>query len=450
MIKQIEIRNFKSLKKVDVIVSNLNLLMGLNGMGKSSFIQTLLLLMQSDKLEESVIDLNGILTQIGQGRDALYQYAEEDFIYLHLEFDHDSIEKIFAEYLEKTNQRKTPERFAILREVYSIDGAFDIDALYKRMFVLSGISKATFYNTKDLLVNSNLIIEHKQKNNKAQFEKAIYNAFKWRFLYKKDKDKLVANEKYCKTAMEFFRTQTKKFQYISAGRIGPKDLYDSSSIVVEDKKQLGLLGEFAAHYINVFGQEHIVSEQLYHPKANSTNLLAQVNAWMKEISPGVSINTKYVPEVNKVILDYQFDLLNDKTNSFRPKNVGFGLSYVLPIVLALLTAEEGKIIVIENPESHIHPRGQAELGKLISLAASIGAQLFVETHSDHILNGIRVAVKENLVDKSKVNVMYFEKTTTEKEQFTKIMQIKLDKNGTLSEYPKDFIDEWSNQISKLI
>lgn len=365
MIKQVEIKNFKSLKSADVSVSNLNLLMGLNGMGKSSFIQTLLLLMQSDKLEERVIDLNGILAQIGQGRDALYQYAEDEKIIFELTFDR-------------------------------------------------------------------------------------YPKFTWKFGYQKDKEKLTAEKGYTKEQMSFFRDHTKRFQYIRAERIGPRDIYEASSVVVADKKQLGLLGEYAAYYINVFGQEYEVIEILRHPNANSNNLLAQVNTWMKEISPGVSLNTKYVPEVNKVILDYQFDLINDKTNSFRPKNVGFGISYVLPIVLALLTAEEGKIIVIENPESHIHPRGQAELGRLIALAASIGAQLFVETHSDHILNGIRVAVKEGLVEKSKVNVMYFEKTTTEKEQFTKITQIKVDKNGTLSEYPKDFLDEWSNQISQLI
>ena len=365
MIKQIEIKNFKSIKKADVNVSNLNLLMGLNGMGKSSFIQTLLLLMQSDKLEEGVIDLNGILAQIGQGRDALYQYAEEEKIVFELTFD---------------GQPK----------------------------------------------------------------------YSWRFGYQKDKEKLTAEHGYSKDQMSFFRKKTSPFQYIPANRIGPMDIYEASSVVVSDKKQLGLLGEYAAYYINVFGQEQIVHEQLRHSKASSTNLLSQINTWMKEISPGVSINTKYVPEVNKVILDYQFDLQNDKTNSFRPKNVGFGISYVLPIVLALLTAEEGKIIIIENPESHIHPRGQAELGKLISLAASIGAQLFIETHSDHILNGIRVAVKDNWVDKLKVNVMYFEKTTNEKEQFTKITQILVDRNGTLSEYPKDFLDEWSNQISQLI
>jgi predicted ATPase len=365
MIKQIEIKNFKSIKKADVSVSNLNLLMGLNGMGKSSFIQTLLLLMQSDKLEERVIDLNGILAQIGQGRDALYQFAEEEKIVFELTFE--------------------------------------------------GHPK-----------------------------------FTWKFAYQKDKEKLTAETGYTKDQMSFFRKNTKLFQYISAERIGPRDIYEASSVVVADKKQLGLLGEFAAYYINVFGQEHEVVEKLRHPKANSVNLLAQMNAWMNEISPGVSLNTKYVPEVNKVILDYQFDLVNDKTNSFRPKNVGFGISYVLPIILALLTSEKGKIIIIENPESHIHPRGQVELGKLISLAAQNGAQLFIETHSDHILNGIRVSVKGNNIDMSKVNIMYFDKITSEKEQYSNIKQINIDKNGELSEYPKNFLDEWSNQLLKLL
>lgn len=365
MISHIEIQNFKSLKKVSVSPKNLNLLMGLNGMGKSSFIQVLLLLMQSDKLEQRILDLNGLLVQIGQGRDALYQFAQE--------------EKIVFE----------------------------------------------------------LIFEGQPKYN-------------WKFAYQKDKEKLNAENGYTKDQMNFFRKATKRFQYISAERIGPKDIYEASSVVVADKKQLGLLGEYAAYYINVFGQEYNVLEKLRHSEAKATNLLAQINAWMNEISPGISLNTKYVPEVNKVILDYQFDLINDKTNSFRPKNVGFGISYVLPIVLALLTAEEGKIIVIENPESHIHPRGQAELGKLISLAACVGAQLFVETHSDHILNGIRVAVKDNQIDRNKVNVMFFDKITTEKEQFSNVKQIKIDKNGELNEYPKYFLDEWSNQLIKLV
>jgi predicted ATPase len=339
--------------------------MGLNGMGKSSFIQVLLLLIQSDNLEKKIIDLNGKLAQIGQGRDALYQFAEERSIAFKLTFD----------------------------------GC---------------------------------------------------EPFLWKFPVQSDKEKLTAETAYSRKQMEFLRDKTSLLQYISAERIGPRDIYEASSIVVADKKQLGLLGEFAAYYINVFGLEYIVPEILRKRNAFSDKLIHQLNVWMQEISPGVSINTKYVPEINKVILDYQFELIKQKTDSFRPKNVGFGISYVVPVVLALLTAREGKIIVIENPESHIHPRGQAELGKLIAIAANVGAQLFIETHSDHILNGIRVAVKENHIDKSKVNVMYFDKITTDTEQFSEIIQIKIDKNGELSEYPKDFLDEWANQLMKLV
>ncbi|MBA7546937.1 hypothetical protein ES705_39338 [subsurface metagenome] len=334
-------------------------------MGKSSLIQMILLLLQSDNLEKRIIDLNGTLVQIGQGRDALYQFSNEDFIEFNL---------CFIDYPE----------------------------------------------------------------------------FKWKLNYEKDKDKLTAENGYAKDAMMFFREQTNKFQFISAERIGPQDLYDASSVIVSDKKHIGLSGEYAAYYLNVFGSEYVVNKKIQHNSATSDKLLEQLNAWLGEISPGVRLNTKYVPEINKVILDYQFNLGFGKTNSFKSKNVGFGISYVMPIVLTLLTAERGKTIIIENPESHIHPRGQSELGKLIALSASFGAQLFVETHSDHILNGIRVAVKEDLIAKEDVNISYFDKITTDKEQYSHITQIKIDKQGELSKYPKDFMDEWNNQLLKLV
>lgn len=364
MINRVSVKNFKSLKEVSVETKKLNLLMGLNGMGKSSFIQVLLLLMQSDKLEDRVLDLQGTLINIGQGRDAFYQYAHEDYIEFNLGM-----------------------------------GLFD---------------------------------------------------FRWEFIYQPDKDKLIAKNGYRKDQMSLFRKQTSKFQYINAERIGPEDLYEASSVIVTDKKQIGLKGEYAAYFLNIYGYSFIVSELLRHKKAESNKLIEQINAWMDEISPGVTLNTKYVPEINRVILDYQFNLLHGKTNPFKPINVGFGITYVLPVVLALLTSTPGKIIVIENPESHIHPRGQAQLGRLMALAASNGAQLFIETHSDHILNGIRVAVKEEDILPNDVNITYFDKISSENEQFSRITKIRIDKNGELDEYPKDFLDEWNNQLLKLI
>ena len=186
-------------------------------------------------------------------------------------------------------------------------------------------------------------------------------------------------------------------------------------------------------------------------KAKSNILLHQVDAWLSEISPGTKLNTTNIPGTDLVLLDFQFETIRDYTNRFRPVNVGFGLSYVLPVIVALLTAEKDKLIIIENPEAHLHPRGQAEMGKLIALAAEAGAQLIIETHSDHLLNGIRVAVKEKIMSEQNVALFYFNRMNTEGgEQYSQVTSIKIDRNGEFSEYPKDFMDEWSNQLYKLI
>jgi predicted ATPase len=363
MITEITIKNFKSLKNIKSKLNSLNILTGLNGVGKSSFLQSLLLIMQSTKLEKGIIELRGHLTDIGVGRDALYQFAQSD--------------KIVFELTMNDNQ------------------------------------------------------------------------YLWECNYQKDADFLEAKNNYLSNQITMLQKAAEQFHYINSIRHGPSDIYPISSDV-SDEKQIGARGEYAPYYINLFGNNYIVPETLRHEKATSETLLSQINAWMKEISPGVSLQTEFIPSINIVTLHCQFDYGNNKTNKFLPKNVGSGISYVIPVILILLTAVEGKTIIIENPESHIHPRGQVEIGKLIALAAQNGAQVFVETHSDHVLNGIRVAVKENKVDKEKVNILFFDKETTETEQYAKITSIKIDKNGSLSNYPDNFMDEWSNQLSKLI
>ncbi|MCZ2282175.1 MAG: AAA family ATPase [Bacteroidales bacterium] len=326
MINKIEIKNFKSIKKCEVKVSYLNLLMGLNGMGKSSFLHALLLFKQSN-LESGRFFLNDKYVKIGKSNDAFYQFAEEDFIEFNLEF--------------RDNEKR-----------------------------------------------------------------------EWRFNYIPGNDFLDSNIRLDNEFLNRESFLTGNFQYINAERVGPREIYSTSSSDTLIGKQLGNFGQFAVHFLNLYGNEKISEISLQHPKAKSSSLIHNVDAWLSEISPGVKLNTRDIPGTDQVLLDVQFELSFGLSNPFRPTNVGFGISYVLPVILALLKAEPQKVIIIENPESHIHPRGQAELGKLISLAANIGSQLFIETHSDHLLNGIRVSVKENLVDKSKVNVMYFEKTTT--------------------------------------
>ncbi|WP_252178012.1 DUF3696 domain-containing protein [Endozoicomonas sp. 4G] len=369
MLEYLHIKNFKTLLNDGFPLSQLNIFSGLNGMGKSSLIQTLLLLRQS--YERNVLFSKGLLLKgdyasLGTGRDVLSQESEEEAIC----------------FTVKWSEREAATAFV-----------FDYAA------------------KSDLLP-----VQGRVSVDKAE-ELSLFN---------------------------------RNFQYLSADRVAPKSHHELSEFHINELNSLGNRGEYTVHYIADHADQPLENKALIHPTAVSNDLLANIDAWMSEIAPGLKVKTEALPQYNSASLSFAFVQGNQTTNKFKPQNVGFGLSYVLPVISSILRARVGDLLIIENPESHLHPAGQAVMGRLCTLAAQSGIQLIVESHSDHFLNGVRVAIKENLASKETVSLFFLERENKGSEHASHIRKPKIDDQGRIDEWPNGFFDEWDKQLERLL
>ena len=236
------------------------------------------------------------------------------------------------------------------------------------------------------------------------------------------------------------------FQYLRADRLNPANTYPRSREMSTRRGFLGTRGEYAADYLHQH-QDEPVNPTVWHDPDGLPKLLDQVCAWLGEICPGVRLQATSIELTDLVRIGFQFTQAGQLNSGFRrPTNVGFGLSYVLPIILACLTAKPGSLLLLENPEAHIHPQGQSAMARLTCAAAATGAQVMVETHSDHILNGVRLAVKRQLLQAEDVVLLYFER----EDDGIRIVSPAIGPDGMISQWPQGFFDEWDRSLDQLL
>lgn len=273
---------------------------------------------------------------------------------------------------------------------------------------------------------------------------------KWSFNYNIEADVIEIVPASTSTDTEIYQSSlfNDQFYYLQAERLGPRPYFEMSDFQVRQHRQLGSRGEYTAHFLSIYGDRKILNQELAHNLANSMNLKDQVEAWMGEVSPGTRINLSSSLAMDLMSLQYSYGL----SNLYRPTNVGFGITYTLPILVAILAAEPGTLILLENPEAHLHPKGQAKIGELLALAASssCGVQILVETHSDHILNGIRVAVHDGKLNPQDVQLHYFQRQEKEGQAVTEVISPNMDRNGRIDRWPDGFFDEWDKSLEILL
>lgn len=193
------------------------------------------------------------------------------------------------------------------------------------------------------------------------------------------------------------------FQYVGASRWGGRSLFPKDTFAVEQQHQISQQegqGELVAHFLNKYGRDDV--PDYCEGLSDDKSLLAQTIYWERKISPNVTLQTQAAGNnSDSFVISYGYapaDADMRAIDGLRAENIGFGISYALPVIVALLAAPIGGMVIIENPEAHLHPAGQAEMARLIARVAANGVQVIIETHSDHIITGLQLACKANEKD----------------------------------------------------
>ncbi|MBN2533952.1 MAG: DUF3696 domain-containing protein [Spirochaetales bacterium] len=367
--KKITIENFKCFEYEEINLENLTVLAGVNGSGKSTVIQAILLLKQAQRQELVInintkiipaIVLNGYYFQGGTVKDILFINAAKDIIGFAFENDKDTTIKFVFDIKEKKDART--------------------------------ILCANEINDADI------------------------------------------------TTLDFFHD----FDFISADRFGPRLYHPVSDIGYS----VGKKGEFTPFVISENKNKLLEDEKTYFEKDDKKHtLLTEINKWLSHIIEGAVINAEIVPDANISLLkitNYREDLLDFKS----PVHMPYGASYVLPIIVACLNRNKKGLTIVENPESHLHPSAQSNLGRFFAQMAASGRQIILETHSDHIINGIRLAIKEQIISHNDVVFNFFSKGKNIGEH--DVQSLKASENGKLSHWPPGFLDQYEQDMLKLL
>jgi len=394
-IKNISIKNLKILQDVSLELGNLTLITGVNSSGKSTFIQSLLLLKQNQELIQKISNNKFLI---------------------------DNIQKNFKDENDSKKQL--------------------LDSLKK--------SNSIPWNLNDTYIQ---IGDKKDMFNQVVYDEDIILSIQpedmdeYNYTCKNDDLSLLIETNNTMPLDNTINLFSDEFQYINTDRIQPNTTYLLSDIIVR-KNLIGLNGEYTAHYLDENRHKNLTIKKLKHNKAHTEQFLENVSLWLSEISSGIEVLVKKIISIDRVSLSYRYTFGENTTHEYKPMNVGFGITYVLPIIVAILKSKPNDLLIIENPESHLHPAGQSKIAELCAIASSNGVQIIVETHSDHFLNGVRVAIKKELLKPEDSKVYFFEKE--DETMSTKIHKLNLDKYGNIDKWPKKFFDEWDNKLDELL
>lgn len=228
--------------------------------------------------------------------------------------------------------------------------------------------------------------------------------------------------------------------YISGNRIGQEDiaLYD------EDIK-FGINGEYIFSYFEQNKDIFVENELIKY--AGHKSLDGQLSYWLEFI---LGIRLRVVTEkITDTNITVKFN--SDGLDGLSPFNLGAGNSYLAKILIMGLSCKKGNILIIENPEIHLHPKAQARLSDFFVMLANAEIQVIIETHSEHLINKLRYNIYTSELDKDDA-IIYYKPSIRED-----FITININENGHYQnennqriDFPEGFFDSTLSELLEIM
>ncbi|GAA4339723.1 AAA family ATPase [Flaviaesturariibacter amylovorans] len=463
---RIRAKNFKSLVNIPyTTIKPLTVLSGTNSSGKSSFIQMILLIKQTIDLDSSsypiykdgkyysIRDYVDIIS--GKDKSKALEFAfllsKADFVRFAPVVEK-SIFDSFDDYecevivnFRYSQGAMEVERFSLKYKSDSLenfititnnaDGQLSVES--NNEYFVKGFfefSDSSFSNLKFLsFFPSSFDAETVEVTEGEQTELSLVN---------QNKTTLYVN---LSALRSFFKAFAKNLYYLGPLRVEPKDVYSGSN----DPYNVGNRGENVAESLEKMKDEPVISfwptftDEGVSFNEVSSSLLEVVNFWICDVFGfGKRLYSKSDGD------NYSIFLENHNGVPISIRHVGFGVSQVLPIIVQGLLMSKGGILVLEQPEIHLHPRIQSYLFDFAFSLMLAGKTILVETHSDHFVTRMRRRIAESDSDdlRQLINLSFIKL----KEEGVDIEPLDLNELGALTHFPDEFIERPEVELKAIV
>ncbi|GAK50870.1 SMC domain protein [Candidatus Moduliflexus flocculans] len=442
------LKNFKCFKEVDIDFSKITLLTGANSSGKSSFLYGLLSIFQSDGFPFS-LSPNGKYINMGDFKEISFNNVQENLIEIDIAIDANDIKREpnipdQGQYFFKSTWSFDPEnnmpRLSYLKvseskkwflhfelqaneDGYRLNCELDSKSKVKDSSAAEIITRNKFFTASKAVYDAILkTFEKKFTIHIQDFAlKNLGELFEWNY----ENPDFLNLRVLIGDFISIYSDIDKNLNFLSSFRLQPERTYYQK---LQSDNTVGQLGENCI-------------EQIVDWEMTGAEELEQLNAIFRKLKLLHAIRTKKLPG-GRFELSVKVD---DNGIWASLTDVGFGISQLLPLIVADLQLPENSTLLLAQPEIHLHPSVQASLTDYFVEQANIHHKRYIiETHSEYLLNRFRLAIVKKLIAPEDLSIYYFEHsidgTITHKIEFTTDGQIKHAPQGFFDTYMMDVMD----------